>query len=71
MKHPNVAIVRGKFLNRYEMQAFTPLIRDYRITAYSSLTPLHDQFAFPLIKLPSPMDLPNVPYKMPDRKSVV
>lgn len=65
MKHPNVTIVRGKFLNRYEMQAFTPLIRDYRITAYSSLTPLHDQFAFPLIKLPSPMDLPNVPYKMP------
>jgi glycosyltransferase involved in cell wall biosynthesis len=65
MKHPQIAIVRGKFLNRYEMQAFAPLTRDYSIRAFSSLTPLHDQFAFPLVKLPSPMDLPNFPYKMP------
>lgn len=65
MKHPHVAIVRGKFLNRYEMQAFMPLVRDYRITAFSSLTPLHDQFAFPVVKLPSPMDVPDFPYKMP------
>lgn len=65
MKHPAVAIVRGKFLNRYEMQTFEPLASRYRITAFGSLAPLHDAFAFPVVKLLSPMDLPNVPYKMP------
>jgi len=65
MKLPAVAIVRGKFLNRYEMQTFEPLTSRYRITAFGSLTPMHETFAFPVIKLPSPMDLPDVPYKMP------
>ncbi len=60
-----VAIVRGKFLNRYEMQFFEPLTKRYDITAFSSLTPFHDRFAFPVVKLPSPMDVPDVPYKMP------
>src|SRR5260221_12114416 len=60
-----VAIVRGKFLNRYEMQFFEPLAKKYDITAFSSLTPFHDKFTFPVIKLPSPMDLPEFPYKMP------
>ena len=60
-----IAIVRGKFLNRYEMQFFEPLVGQYDVTAFGSLTPYHDQFAFPVIKLPSPMDLPEFPYKMP------
>ena len=60
-----IAIVRGKFLNRYEMQFFEPLVRDFDITAFGSLTPYHDRFAFPVVKLPSPMDLPDFPYKMP------
>lgn len=59
-----IAIVRGKFLSRYEMQFFEPLVDRYDITAFGSLTPYHDTFAFPVFKLPSPMDLPEFPYKM-------
>ncbi len=65
MKKPNVAIVRGKFLNKYEMQLFEPLVDRYDITAFGSLTSYHDRFAFPVVKLPSLMDLPDFPYKMP------
>lgn len=61
---PKIAIVRGKFLNRYEMQFFEPLVDRYDITAFGSLTPYHDKFAFPVVKLLSPMDLPEFPYKM-------
>lgn len=60
-----IAIVRGKFLNKYEMQFYEPLVRQFDIRAFGSLTPYHDQFAFPVTKLPSPMDLPDFPYKMP------
>jgi len=65
MGKPKIAIVRGKFLNKYEMQMYEPLIRTYNITAFGSLTSYHDRFAFPVIKLPSPMDLPDFSYKMP------
>lgn len=60
-----VAIVRGKFLNRFEMQFFEPLAKEFDLTAFASLTPYHDRFAFPVVKLPSPMDIPDFPYKMP------
>jgi alpha-maltose-1-phosphate synthase len=60
-----VAVVRGKFLNKYEMQFFEPLARKFDITAFGSLTSYHDQFTFPVVKLPSPMDIPDFPYKMP------
>jgi len=59
-----LAVVRGKFLNQYEMQSFGPLTNRYDITAFGSLTPYHGQFSFPVVKLPSPMDLPDFPYKM-------
>lgn len=59
-----LAIVRGKFLNAYEMQAFEPLIKKYFVTAFGSLRPYHDSFAFPVVKLASPMDLPQFPLKM-------
>jgi len=59
-----VAVVRGKFLNKYEMQFFEPLAGKFDITAFGSLTSFHDTFTFPVIKLPSPMDLPDFPYKM-------
>jgi glycosyltransferase involved in cell wall biosynthesis len=62
---PSVAVVRGKFLNRYEMQFFEPLVSEFCITAFGSLTPFHETFAFPTVKLPSPMDIPEFPYKMP------
>src|SRR5258706_2791266 len=60
-----VAVVRGKFLNKYEMQFFEPLVRKFDISAFGSLTSYHDRFAFPVVKLPSPMDIPDFPYKMP------
>jgi hypothetical protein len=60
-----VAVVRGKFLNKYEMQFFEPLADTFDITAFGSLTSFHDDFRFPVVKLPSPMDLPDFPYKMP------
>lgn len=61
---PKVAIVRGTFLNAYEMQFFEPLIDRFDITAFASMRPYHDAFAFPVKKLPSPMDLPDFPKKM-------
>ncbi len=59
-----VAIVRGKFLNKYEMQLFEKLPDRFNITGFASLTPFHDHFSFPVIKLPSPMDMGEFPYKM-------
>lgn len=65
MKERSVAIVRGKFLNRFDMQSFEPLAHDFNLTAFGSLTSLHAGFSFPTLRLMSPMDLPDVPYKMP------
>lgn len=62
---PKIAIVRGKFLSKYEMQTYEPLVSDFDITAFGSLKPFQDEFKFPTIKLMSPMDLPQFPYKMP------
>ena len=59
-----IAIVRGKFLNHYEMQFFEPMVREFDITAFGSQTPFHDSFAFPTKKLWCPMDVPEFPYKM-------
>lgn len=59
-----LAIVRGKFLNAYEMQIFEPLVSKYDITGFGSLSAYHDSFSFSVEKLPSPMDLPEFPYKM-------
>lgn len=65
MGKPKLAIVRGKFLNKYEMQMYEPLVDRYDIVAFGSLTSYHDRFAFSVVKLPSPMDIPDFPYKMP------
>lgn len=65
MNKPKLAIVRGKFLNAYEMQTYELLANRYDITAFGSLTCYHDRFAFPVVKLPSPADIPEFPYKMP------
>jgi len=59
-----IAIVRGKFLNQYEMQSFEPLQFQYDITAFASLRSFHDSFSFPTVKLLSPMDVKDFPYKM-------
>lgn len=60
-----VAIVRGRFLNKYELQFYEPLVKRYDILGVGSLTCFHDKFAFPVKKLISPVDFPNFPFKMP------
>ncbi len=60
-----IAIVRGKHLNKYEMQFYEPLVEKYELVGFGSLRPFHDKFSFPVVKLPSPMDLPDFPFKMP------
>ncbi len=60
---PKIAIVRGKFLNAYEMQYYEPLIKKFNLTAFGSLKPIHAKFKFPVIKLACPLDLPEFPYK--------
>lgn len=65
MKKLSIAIVRGKFLNKYEMQFYEPLVKQFDMTAFGSFTSYHNQFAFPVVKLLSPMDVSNFPYKMP------
>lgn len=65
MKKPRVAIVRGKFLNQFDMQSLVPLMRRYDLTAVGSLAPMHRSFPFPVVHLPSPMDLPEFPYRLP------
>jgi glycosyltransferase involved in cell wall biosynthesis len=60
-----IAVVRGKFLNKYELQFYEPLVSEFDMTAFGSLYPYHDRFSFPVVKFPSPMDVPDFPYKMP------
>lgn len=60
-----IAVVRGKHLNKYEMQFYEPLVKKHQLMGFGSLRPFHDKFAFPVVKLPSPMDLPEFPLKMP------
>lgn len=62
---PKVAIVRGKFLNAYEMQFYDPLTKRFDLTGFGSLYPYHDNFSFPVVHLASPVDVPDFPYKMP------
>lgn len=61
---PKIAIVRGKFLNQYDMQSYEILTEKYDLTAFGSLTAFHSRFSFPTVKLLSPLDLPEFPYKM-------
>ena len=60
-----VFIVRGGFLNPFEMQNYYPLAEKFDITAVSSKFPISDKIDIPLIKLLSPTDLPNLPLKYP------
>jgi glycosyltransferase involved in cell wall biosynthesis len=60
----SLALIRGKFLNAFDMQTYEPLIGSYDITAFGSYRPFHTQFAFPTERLWSPMDIPDFPYKM-------
>ncbi len=52
-----VALVRGKYLNNFEGQNFIFPKSQISLTAISSFNPLHKNFPFPVIKLPSLADL--------------
>lgn len=60
-----VAVVRGKFLNKYELQFFEPLAAKYKMLGIGSKSCFHEKFRFPVVKLYSPVDIPDFPYKMP------
>lgn len=58
-------IVRGAFLNPFELQNYSPIKEEFGITAISSKHPISDNIDLPLVKLWSPTDLPNFPFKYP------
>ncbi len=60
-----IAIVRGAFLNPFELQNYYPLAEHNDIKVFSSLHPINSNISLPLTKLPSPTDLPNFPFKYP------
>lgn len=60
-----VSIVRGAFLNPFEMQSFEPLIGKIDIKVISSKSPINSDIKLTVINLFSPTDLPNFPYKYP------
>ena len=60
-----ILIVRGAFLNPYELQNYSPLKEEFSLQAISSKHPISDKIDFPLKKLWSLTDLPNFPLKFP------
>lgn len=58
-------IIRGAFLNPFELQNYSPLKDEFNLTAISSKHPISQKIDLPLIKLSSPTDLPNFPLKYP------
>ena len=60
-----ILIVRGAFLNPYELQNYSPLKEEFSLQAISSKHTISDKIDFPLKKLWSLTDLPNFPLKFP------
>lgn len=60
-----IFIIRGAFLNPFELQNYSPLKEKFDIAAVSSKHPISDKIDLPLKKLWSPTDLPNLPFKYP------
>lgn len=60
-----IKVIRGSFLNPFELQNYYPLKKDFDISVISSKRPISDKIDLPLEKLWSPSDLPNFPYKYP------
>jgi len=58
-------IVRGAFLNPFELQNYEPLQDEFGMTAISSKYPISDKIGLPLKKIWSPTDIPNFPFKYP------
>ena len=51
-----VALVRGGYLNNFEGQNYVKLGKSIKVTAISSLSSIHKNFKFPVIKLLSLYD---------------
>lgn len=60
-----VSIIRGAFLNPFELQNYYPLKDKHNLQAVSSQNPINENIKLPLTKLWSPTDLPSFPYKYP------
>ena len=58
-----ISVIRGAFLNPFELQNYYPLAKRHNVQAVSSLTPISSQIKLPLKKLLSPTDLCEFPYK--------
>ena len=63
MAKSKVAIIRGGFLNPFELQNYYPLKNKYDLRAISSLHPISENIEIPLTKTFSFTDLPNFPFK--------
>lgn len=55
----NVALVRGKYLNNFELQNYNLQDKDIAVTAISSLYPIDSAVSLPLIRLKSLADYSN------------
>jgi glycosyltransferase involved in cell wall biosynthesis len=62
-KMKNISIIRGAFLNPFELQNVVPLKNKFDFRVISSKFPIGTKVGLPLIKLWSPTDLPSFPYK--------
>ncbi len=60
-----ISIIRGAFLNPFELQNYNSLKKKHKIQAISSQNPINENIKLPLVKLWSPTDLPNFPHKYP------
>lgn len=60
-----ISIVRGAFLNPFELQNMYPLKNRHDITVYSSLKPIDSNIDLTLVKLPGLTDIPLPFYKYP------
>lgn len=58
-----ISLIRGSFLNPFELQNYTGFEKDLDITVYSSKNPISEKINLPLVKLWSPLDLPKFPYR--------
>ncbi len=60
-----ISIIRGAFLNPFELQNLYPLAKKYDFRAISSMHPISEDVQIPLTKTYAVTDLPNIPFKYP------
>lgn len=60
-----ISIIRGGFLNPFELQNYYPLKKKYDLRAISSMHPISEDIEIPLTKTYALTDLPDIPFKFP------